>query len=239
MSKNDQMKNTLDDRYTSGEYLNRNPTFHVERAEFKARLVAGILGRHRIEPKRICDLGCGAGEVLNLLSGMIPTATELHGYELSPQGFELSRQRQKEGLSFFNQDLFATTEKYELGISMDVFEHVEDPFTFLREFRKHAMKFVFHIPLDMNVQMVLRGKPIMSVREKLGHLHYFSKDSALALLRETGFTIVDYEYTPSSIYKPNRFSGKVAGIPRMISKAIMGDFGVRLIGGYSLLVLAE
>lgn len=233
------MKNTLDDRYTSGEYLEKNPTFHIERADFKAGLVSGILKKNSVEPKRICDLGCGAGEVLNLLVKMIPSAADFHGYELSPQGFELCRSREKAGLKFFNQSLFDTAERYDMGISMDVFEHVEDPFSFLRQFKRHASKFVFHIPLDMNAQMVLRGTPIMKARKNLGHLHYFSKDTALALLRETGYKILDYQYTPSSIHKPDRLSQKLATIPRILAKAVLGDFGVRLTGGYSLLVLAE
>lgn len=229
----------LDERYTSGDYFEKNPTFHVERADFKAGLIRGILQRNGVEPKRICDLGCGAGEVLSLLSGMLPSVKELDGYELSPQGFELCQQRAKENLRFHNFNLFDCNERYDLGISMDVFEHVEDPFTFLRQFKKHADKFVFHIPLDMNAQMVLRGSPIMHVRRKLGHLHYFSKDSALALLRDTGYTILDHQYTPSAIHKPKSLSAKVASIPRQLAKLLLGDLGVRLTGGYSLLVLAE
>jgi len=233
------MENTLDERYTSGEYLEKNPTFHIERADFKAGLVASIVKKHFIEPKRICDLGCGAGEVLNLLATIIPSAADLHGYELSPQGFELCQSRARLGLKFFNQSLFETTEQYDLGISMDVFEHVEDPYSFLRQFKRYAGKFVFHIPLDMNAQMVLRGTPIMKARKRLGHLHYFSKDSAIALLRETGYKILDHEYTPSSIHKPDRLSQKLASIPRRMAKSFLGDFGVRLTGGYSLIVLAE
>ena len=42
------MKNTLDDRYTSGEYLEKNPTFHIERADFKAGLVSGILKKNSV-----------------------------------------------------------------------------------------------------------------------------------------------------------------------------------------------
>lgn len=229
----------IDDRYISGDYLEKNPTFHIERADFKADLVAGMLKRHGIEAKRICDVGCGAGEVLNLLSVMISSGSELHGYELSPQGFELCRQREKEGLKFFNCNLFECDEQYDLALSLDVFEHVEDTFSFLRDLRKHARKFVFHIPLDMNAQMVLRGSPIMHVRRKLGHLHYFSRDSALSLLKETGYTIVDDQYTPAAIHKPKTLAAKIVRLPRQIAKLLLGDLGVRLTGGYSLLVLAE
>jgi SAM-dependent methyltransferase len=233
------MANQLNERYLSGEYIEQNPTFHVERAEFKADLVGTLIRRHRFQPNRVCDLGCGAGEVLKLLSERLPNAAEFHGYELSPQGFELCRQRESERLKFFNSSLFETHERYDLGISLDVFEHVEDPFAFLRQFRQHAERFVFHIPLDMNVQTVLRARPIMEVRRRLGHLHYFSRDTALSLLRDTGYTILEDEYTPSSIYKAERLSAKLASVPRRVSRWLLGDLGVRLTGGFSLLVFAR
>lgn len=233
------IENSIDERYLSGDYLDKNPTFHVERAQFKASLVAAILQRNGIKPRTLCDLGCGAGEVLRLLCDAIPSVEIVHGYELSPQGYAMCQQRQYPKLKFFNLSLFETQERYDLGITLDVFEHVEDPFSFLRNFRQHAQNFVFHIPLDMNAQMVLRGSPIMNARRTLGHLHYFSKDSALALLRETGYEIIDHQYTPSSIHKPKTIKAKLAKIPRQIAKAALGDFGVRLTGGYSLLVIAK
>jgi SAM-dependent methyltransferase len=229
----------IDERYLSGDYLEKNPTFHVERAEFKAGLVSGILQQHQIDARRICDVGCGAGEVLSLLAASWRPGAEFHGYELSPQGFELCRRRENENVSFFHRNLFDTDEQYDLALCLDVFEHVEDPFSFLRSLRSHAEKFVFHIPLDMNAQMVLRGSPIMHVRRKLGHLHYFSRDSALALLKETGYVIVDHQYTPSAIYRPKSMAARIASVPRQIAKRLLGDLGVRLTGGYSLLVLAE
>lgn len=229
----------IDDRYLSGDYLEKNPTFHVERAEFKAGLVSGILQKNKVDVRRICDVGCGAGEVLSLLAASFRPAPECHGYELSPQGFELCKLRETENVRFFHANLFDTHEQYELALCLDVFEHVEDPFTFLRSLRSHAAKFVFHIPLDMNAQMVLRGGPIMHVRRKLGHLHYFSKDSALALLKETGYVIVDHQYTPSAIYRPRNMAARIASVPRQIARRLLGDLGVRLTGGYSLLVLAE
>ena len=176
----------IDDRYTSGEYLEKNPTFHVERADFKASNVRKMLDKHHPAIESVCDLGCGAGEVLKLLASEPPIGKSFVGYELSPQGYAMACERSGPNLSFRNTNLFETTDRYDLLISLDVFEHVEDYLGFLRNARKHAKYFLYHIPLDMNAQAVLRGKPISHVRKKLGHLHYFSKESALASLTRYG-----------------------------------------------------
>ena len=56
------MKNTLDDRYTSGEYLEKNPTFHIERADFKAGLVSGILKKIPLNPNASATLAAVPGK---------------------------------------------------------------------------------------------------------------------------------------------------------------------------------
>ena len=56
------MADILDNRYTTSEFLLKKTTFHVERADFKAKLIAGILKKNGVQPSRICDLGCDAGE---------------------------------------------------------------------------------------------------------------------------------------------------------------------------------
>lgn len=49
------------------------------------------------------------------------------------------------------------------------------------------------------------------MRRSVGHIHYFTKETALALLEDTGYRVIDHGYT----------------------------WGATELGGYSLLVLAE
>ncbi|MEN9021888.1 MAG: class I SAM-dependent methyltransferase [Verrucomicrobiales bacterium] len=237
----DSSNGDISEIYLSGEYTDKNPTFHVEDSSWKAKQALKILQSHDLHPENICEIGCGAGEILNQLHRQLPDSCLFTGYELSPQGFALCQERTKPRLSFHNQNLFTTTPKptFDLVLCMDVFEHVDNYFEFLRHLRQHSKHFIFHIPLDMNAQMVARAEPIQRVRQKVGHLHYFSKDTALAALTDTGFQIKSWFFTPNGIDRPRTTKAKLAKLPRKIFSAFSQELTARIFGGYSLLALAS
>ena len=45
------------DIYTDGEYLEKNPTWHVEESSFKAKYILELLKRNNLSPRTICDAG--------------------------------------------------------------------------------------------------------------------------------------------------------------------------------------
>jgi tRNA U55 pseudouridine synthase TruB len=63
------MGNTIstEELYTTGTYLEKNPLWHTEESPWKAEQVLRMLDRQKIVPKTICEVGCGAGEVLKQL----------------------------------------------------------------------------------------------------------------------------------------------------------------------------
>src|SRR3989337_3292163 len=82
------------DLYLSGEYLKRNPTWHVEDSAWKATQIVRMLERNRISPLvTLCEVGCGAGEILSQLQKRLDQRCMLWGYEMSPQAFGLCRTR--------------------------------------------------------------------------------------------------------------------------------------------------
>jgi hypothetical protein len=92
----------------------------------------------------------------------------------------------------------------------------------------------------MSVQYLLRGSPIMKMRRSVGHIQYFSKDTALATLVDAGYEIVDHAYTAGSIEVQHRgWKVKVMKLPRSLFFSLNQDLAVRILGGYSLLVLAR
>ncbi len=228
------------DMYTEGEYFENNPTWHVEDSAWKAGNIVEIIEKNRLEVKTVCDVGCGAGEILNQMLAKMPQQIEFHGYEVSPQAFEMSKGKENERLHFYLQDPLSITDRsFDIVMAIDVFEHVEDYMGFLKYLKNIGKQFIFHIPLDISVQSILRGK-LNLVRSNVGHIHYFTKESALASLQDCGYEIVDHMYTGTVVELPSQsLLSSLAMYPRKALFALNKDFSVRLLGGYSLLVLAK
>lgn len=226
--------------YEDGTYLEKNPTWHVQDSPWKAKQIQKMIERNALQPKRVCEIGCGAGEILNQLSLKYPDV-QFTGYEISPQAYEICQKKQKENLSFKLSDLLEDPDdSFDIVMAIDVFEHVEDYYGFLRKMKERGEFKIFHIPLDMSVQTVLRSSPIMRLRKRVGHIHYFSKETALATLQDTGYEIIDHFYTPGALELPNRsLKENLFKLPRRIGYAIHRDLTVRIMGGFSLLVLTK
>lgn len=225
-------------QYVTGEYAGKHPGFHVKDSPWKAGQIHKMLDSQGLTPARIAEVGCGAGDILVQLAKRYAD-TKFDGFELSPQGFEMCKQRESDRIRFFNDDFCSSDgPSYDAVMCIDVFEHVEDHFSFLRGIRKKGKAFIFHIPLDMNAQMVARSSPIQRVRAKLGHLHYFSRDTAIATLEECGYDVQSWFYTPGGVDRAKGWKARIALLPRKILFAIASDLTVRVLGGYSLLVYA-
>ncbi|MGV8713075.1 MAG: class I SAM-dependent methyltransferase [Nitrosomonas sp.] len=227
--------------YDDGTYHENNPTWHEEDSPWKAKQIIKIIEKNRLNPQKICEVGCGAGEILNQLSIYFGTDKEFFGYEVSPQAYQLCLAKAKPNLTFQLSNLLSEdTEFFDIVLAIDVFEHIEDYFTFLRKLKSKAQYKIFHIPLDLSVQSVLRCSPILKLRRSVGHIHYFTKETALETLNDTGYKVIDYFYTGNTIDLPNRgWKASLMKIPRKLAFSINNDLAVRVLGGYSLLVLAE
>ena len=222
----------------NGEYLKKNPTWHVEDSPWKAKQILKMLSRNSINPKTVAEIGCGAGEILNQLHLSMPNDVCFTGYDISSDAISLAEKRTKERLEFKLENLLETNTNFDLLLMIDVFEHVDDYLGFLKLCKNKAKNTIFHIPLDLSAQAVLRNKLINS-RNSVGHLHYFMKETALSTLTDSGYDIVDFFYTPGLDLPKQTLKSKIALLPRKILFNINQDIAVKTLGGYSLLVLAK
>ncbi len=223
----------------NGEYLKNNPTWHSEDSKWKAGQIFKILENNHINPKSVVEVGCGAGEILNQLHALMTDNVDFTGFDISPDAIEIAKPKEKNGLSFKCKDFLKTEKKTDLLLLIDVFEHIEDYLGFLKTLKGRAKNTVFHIPLDISVQSVMRNRLIYG-RKKVGHLHHFMKDTAIATLIDAGYEVIDSFYTPSLLDLPSRsFLTKMAVLPRRLFYKINKDFTVKLLGGFSLMVLAK
>ncbi|MCK5850657.1 MAG: class I SAM-dependent methyltransferase [Kiritimatiellae bacterium] len=227
------------DLYSSGEYLRRNPGWHVEDSSWKANHILNVLNRNNLKPDSICEVGCGAGDILVHLSRNLPNAT-LHGYDISADAHEKCRGKESDRLHFHEEDILEQENGiHDVVLVIDVIEHVEDYFTFLRRLRKKGRHFVFHIPLEINVHSVLR-RWLMNAQEAVGHIHYFTKETAIATLANTGYNVRDSFYTCGAIDIPDEATRRSRlKLLRKMMFRLNKDIAARLLTGFSLMVLAE
>jgi 2-polyprenyl-3-methyl-5-hydroxy-6-metoxy-1,4-benzoquinol methylase len=222
-----------------GEYLQKNPTWHVEDSPWKAKQILKIVNANHIHPKSIAEVGCGAGEILNQLCLSMPGDVHFTGYDISIDAINLAKNREKDRLVFKHENFLETTTQYDLLIMMDVFEHVNDYLGFLKRCKNRAKHTIFHIPLDLSISAIIRNK-LMDGRKSVGHLHYFMKETALATLADSGYDVIDFFYTTGSLDLPlKNFRSRLAVFPRKILYAINKDMAAKLVGGFSLLVLTK
>lgn len=230
----------MKEMYETDVYGEKNPTWHEEDAPWKARHIEEMIRRNEVPFDRICEVGCGTGQILLTLEKAFPAAS-LSGYEISSQAFRRAALKETPQTKFYLKDLLAERElHFDLVLAIDVMEHVEDYISFAKRLREFGTYKIFHIPLDLSAQSILRAWPIAELRHNVGHIQYFFKQTALATLEDCGYTIVDHCYTASRLELPNQaLSSRMMRIPRQMMFAMNADFAVRLLGGYSLLVLAK
>lgn len=233
------MKDSVAQNYKDGTYAAHNPGCGEENAAWKAGQILRMMERAKILPKSICELGCGSGGILEEMHARLPADVHFTGVEPMPEAFTVCSAKARERLAFRHCTAEEVPETFDLVLLLDVFEHVEDYMGFLRSLRRLGRQFIFHIPLDMTAQMVLRDEPILRVRRQVGHLHYFSKNTALATLRDTGYEVQDWFYSDLRGNSYQNFRTRLLHLPRRILKKLCPDFAVRLLGGNPMTVLAR
>ncbi|MDY0081084.1 MAG: class I SAM-dependent methyltransferase [Ignavibacteriaceae bacterium] len=227
--------------YLNGEYLANNPTYDIEDSTWKTKEIIDVLLRNNIHPKKIIDVGCGVGAILNELQKKYNEGdTKLFGFDISPDAIAIAKNKYGNNISFVCADfILSETEYYDLLLCIDVLEHVENYLDFLKALKTRAEYKLFHIPLDMTAHMVIRNSPIIFSRKKYGHLHYYSKDTAILTLLDCGYQILDWHYTKTMFFNDNKTSTKLLNILRKITYNISHDLSVRILGGHSLIVLTK
>lgn len=225
--------------YADGTYLANNDGWHVADSPWKARQIHRAIEANGLRFDTVAEVGCGAGEILAQLA-TIYTDKTFFGYELAPQAYAMCLPRSNSRLQFHCSNLLEEKARFDLLLCIDVFEHVEDYFGFLRALRAKAGHVIFHIPLDVSVQTVLRRGKLLRERKRVGHIQTFTRDTALATLEDCGYEVVDNFYTAGSIDLPHlSWKARLVKGPRQLLFAIAPDWAVRVLGGYSLLVLAK
>lgn len=228
-----------DNRYTSGGYLDENPDWHDEDAPVKAREIDLFLRKNDVTFDKCADIGCGTGRVVKILASSWDA--EFHGYDITA----LPSARDPHtptNVTLVVGDFFSVNllKHYDLILLNDVIEHIPDFFNFLNRLKKYSRCFIIRVPIEMNVLHTLTNRQIYN-RRRVGHLHYFSKDTALAFVEECSLRIVAWQYVFDGLNMPHTSRSVlklVSKAPRLLAFRLFPDLGVRLFGGAAVLILA-
>ncbi len=225
--------------YLDGRYLEKTGgSWHMEDSSTKARWVLEMLARHpEVSPNSVCDIGCGAGAVLASLQAQMPGYVSFTGYEISPAAHGMSQRCGNARCRFVLGDAFSEPECFDLVLVLDVVEHVEDCFSFLRQAKKKGRHKLYHIPLDAHVSALLRG---VNSWDAVGHIHLFTIETALKSLQYTGHRIIDWRLTNGALELPSKpLSTRIVNVARGVVSKVHPPTAARLLGGCSMLILSE
>jgi len=202
-------------------------------------MIARMLSTRDMDIQTVAEIGCGAGGVIKSLQEKMSANVKFFGFDISEDA--IARAGGREGLHFYCGDLLSREETYDLLLVIDVIEHVPDYLGFLEKCRQRARFKLYHIPLDIHVSSVVRAS-FINERHTIGHIHYFTAESAFASLSDTGHKVIEFCYTDGAVALERFHPGwkrKLANIPRRVVASISRPWAARLLGGYSLLILAE
>jgi SAM-dependent methyltransferase len=236
--------------YTNGEYLRKNPDWHLNAAPWKAQAILQMIKRNKLTPKSVCDIGCGVGEISHILQQHLANDCHFSGYEVSPQAIELAKTRENGRLQFFLADFKQERNVYyDLILLIDVVQHFENSYEYLRIIKPRSEYKIVQVPLNISALSALQN----TIIGNNGHINFYTKDLALKLLQDCGYEVIDHFYTLSEqdtaswSNNPRKLLGKMKRLtahglkrlPAHLCYHIHKDLAVRTFGGWRLIALVR
>ena len=235
--------------YQSGQYQQKNPTWHQEDSAWKVQQIQKVLTDQFIKDNfnqdktiKIVDFGCGAGGVIGSLSKALQQKefrVKATGFDISEQALAMARKNWPE-IDFIKGDIGGTEEKYDLGFLIDVIEHVDHPNELIKKCAQKCQYLISHIPLDDNFNNRSRNK-FEQLRRTVGHIHYFNAKSAEEILTKNNLEIIKQIYTRGFLLPSARqtWKAQLVMILKLILNTISKSWCARVLGGYSLMILTK
>lgn len=234
-------------KYTDGEYLAENPTWHAEGSADKAEdlivLMKGVVTHHHAKSGSgtfsFADIGGGAGLVCrSLCEGLVNEFPEIKFrpaiYEVAPQAARMSRENNPD-VPVFEKLMQENEARYNGVLFVDVLEHIENPWESLRIARTNADYLIVRQPLLGNFPR-FRHRDYEGQRKQWGHISCFNYWSFIDLAKATG-----WEPMTLSLLAPWELSGAKRGVPTFFKRflthqnRIMSSFfmdGFYLLGAF-------
>jgi hypothetical protein len=232
--------------YTSGQYWKGRES---EESRFKVRLLFATAKQIGVDFKQGftgVEIGCGNGAFLFPLEEellKVGTHCDLLGLDISPQAISLATKRSSNGghahLNFSVGSVHDIRKKVDYIFVMDVIEHVENPYEFLRALNGKAEYIFIHLPLENSLSHVALGKLRQSYH-RFRHLHFFSWDSATIMIEECKFKVIGYVFTGGTreiFFLHGSVITKVLRTLRFLAYGLAQNTAVSLMGGSVMIAI--
>ena len=153
---------------------------------------------------RVVEVGCGAGQFIRGIKRDRPDLN-CYGTDISVAAITLA-QRSFDGVTYSvskENTLPYENEFFDAVVIFDVLEHVENPEFFLSEVRRVLVsggRLYAFVPCEGDRLSMWRLLDRFHLKQDLtkkyaGHIHFFSRQSLIALCKKTGFSIVKKRYS--------------------------------------------
>lgn len=231
--------------YTSGHYWEK---YADSDSSCKVDLVAHLFEKYPILAGswiHAAEVGCGQGAFLFPLAKRFKDKSipfDLIGYDISPDAIEIAKKRGNafgDNLKFSVGSAGDVRNGLDIIFVMDVLEHVENPYQFLRDLAGKSKYLLVHLPIEHSIAHLLMRKVSRSNTE-FNHIHFFSWESAKIMISESPFEIKDFQFTPSlgiTIGLEKNILKKILLMGRYLLYKMMPRLSPLLSGGSVLLLL--
>jgi SAM-dependent methyltransferase len=240
----------IEQHYTGGNYWSNREDSD---ASYKIDLLDSFLQTINLDLYHVSDkecltiseIGCGQGAFLFPLANYLTEkqiAFKLTGYDIASQAIELAKSRNKyseKSLSFCVGSSERVAGQQDIIFIMDVLEHVANPILFLEDFKGKSKYLIIHLPIEQSLFHLLFSIPNVSYKT-FKHIHFFSWETANILIKETPFSLVNYQFTAASkisLTAPGSLPIRIFRILRYIIYQISPKFASMVMGGSVLLLL--
>lgn len=201
--------------------------YHDKRQDYYSSTRTDILEFIPNFSKRVLEIGCGAGQTLEMLKKK-QQCSETVGIELFPEAAELSKEKVDlvHCMDVEKNSMPDNIGKFDLILLLDVLEHLVDPWTVLARLTSAHLavggRVIVSLPNARHFSLVLPllcGKFDYQERGILDktHLRFFTRSSAANLLKNAGLTIESTKRTSLDFYLN---SGKI----NMITFGLFSEF---------------
>lgn len=227
------------------EYILKNKDLHSEDSFEKARNVSKLFLKYKKDLKvnTILDIACGNGLVLlNFLGDKY--FQKVTAVDISKKAIEMAKLNDKKNkvgwhvLDILKDDI----EKYDLVLSIDIIEHVDDEF-FLKKIKNFGKYFIFKVPIEDNflntfLEKISFGKinQKKDSLKKYGHINYYTEETFLKLLNNNNYKVL--EKLRILLPKRSRWYREFLRINFLPVWFFSKKFSLKLNGGF-LLILSE